>query len=355
MSTISVSGVAPYDVHIGRGILSQVSDGLGSTVRKVLIVHQPSLANLAKTLREQLSTDYEVLLAEIPDGEAAKRVEVAAFCWQILGTADFTRSDAIIGFGGGAATDLAGFVAATWLRGVTLIQVPTTVLGMVDASIGGKTGINTSEGKNLVGSFYAPSVVVADLDILAGLDRKDVLAGFGEIVKCGFIAEPEILDIIERDVGIATNVESEEFQKVVELSVAVKARVVGEDFRESGVREILNYGHTVGHAIEYAERFRWRHGDAVSVGMVFAAELARLAGRLGDDVVERHRSILTSIGLPITYPVGRWNTLVSVMKRDKKARGDLLRFVILDGVARPTILAGPDESLLFAAWQEVGS
>lgn len=355
MTTITVPGTEPYDVHVGRGTLSGIAELIGPGVHKVLIVHQPTLSALAGELRASLSEHYEVLLAEIPDGEAAKRVEVAAFCWQILGTSNFTRSDAIIGFGGGAATDLAGFVAATWLRGVKLIQVPTTVLGMVDAAIGGKTGINTSEGKNLVGSFYAPSVVVADVNILAGLDRMEFLSGFGEIVKCGFIAEPEILDIIERDVALATNAESEEFARLVDLSIGVKARAVGRDFRDHGDREYLNYGHTLGHAIEYAERFRWRHGAAVAVGMVFAAELARLAGRLSDDVVDRHRDILTLIGLPVTYPLGRWNTLTSVMKRDKKARGDLLRFVILDGVARPTILNGPDESLLFAAWQEVGS
>ncbi|MBX3091457.1 MAG: 3-dehydroquinate synthase [Cryobacterium sp.] len=354
MTAITVSGSQPYDVHIGRGIIADVGARLGNSVRKVLLIHQPSLSNLASAMREQLSGEFEVLLAEIPDGEAAKRIEVAAFCWQILGTADFTRSDAIIGFGGGAATDLAGFVASTWLRGVQSILVPTTVLGMVDAAIGGKTGVNTSEGKNLVGTFFAPSAVIADLDILAGLDRAETLSGFAEIVKCGFIADPEILDILERDLGVATDTATTEFQNLVELSVGVKARVVGEDFRETGMREILNYGHTLGHAIEYAERFRWRHGDAVAVGMVFAAELARLAGRLGDDVVARHRALLTGIGLPITYPVGRWNTLMSVMKRDKKARGELLRFVILDDVARPTILPGPDESLLFAAWQEVG-
>lgn len=355
MTIVTVPVSEPYDVYVGRGTFAQLPGLLGTDVKQVLIVHQPSLANLAGELRTTLSENYEVLLAEIPDGDAAKRVEVAAFCWQILGTANFTRSDAIIGFGGGAATDLAGFVAATWLRGVKLIQVPTTVLGMVDAAIGGKTGINTSEGKNLVGSFYSPSAVVADLDILAGLARNEFLSGFGEIVKCGFIAEPEILELIERDVDIATNAESEEFHRLVELSIGVKARVVGNDFREAGQREFLNYGHTVAHAIEFAERYKWRHGAAVSIGMVYAAELARLAGRLSDEVVERHRSILTAIGLPISYPLGRWNTLVSVMKRDKKARGDLLRFVILDDVARPTILSGPDESLLFAAWQEVGS
>lgn len=355
MTAITVPGTTPYEVHVGRGIYAGIPAAVGDDVNKVLIVHQPSLASLAAELRTTLSEHYEVLLAEIPDGDAAKRVEVAAFCWSILGTADFTRSDAIIGFGGGAATDLAGFVAATWLRGVKLIQLPTTVLGMVDAAIGGKTGINTSEGKNLVGSFYAPSAVIADLDILAGLGRMELLSGFGEIVKCGFIAEPEILDIIERDVEVATNPESEEFRRVVELSIGVKARIVGDDFREAGEREFLNYGHTVGHAIEFAERYRWRHGAAVAVGMMYAAELARLAGRLSDDVVDRHRSILTSIGLPVTYPLGRWSTLASVIKRDKKTRGNLLRFVILDAVAKPTILSGPDESLMFAAWHEVGS
>ena len=354
-TTIAVGGVAPYDVHVGRDILGLLSEELGSTVQKVLIVHQPSLATLAAQLRTRLSAHYEVLLAEIPDGEAAKRVEVAAFCWQILGSADFTRSDAIIGFGGGAATDLAGFVAATWLRGVPLIQVPTTLLGMVDASVGGKTGINTAEDKNLVGAFYPPQAVIADLDVLAGLDQKEILTGFAEVVKCGFIAEPEILYIIERDVDLATNSSSDEFRRLVELSIQVKARVVSEDLTDKGVREILNYGHTLAHAIEYTERFQWRHGAAVAVGMMFAAELARLAGRLSDEVVDRHRSILESLQLPVTYPVGRWKSLLAVMKRDKKARGDLLRFIILDDIARPTVLAGPDQSLLFAAYQEIGS
>ena len=243
-----------------------------------------------------------MLLAEIPDAEAGKRVEVAAFCWQVLGQADFTRSDAVIGFGGGAVTDLAGFVAATWLRGVRLVQVPTTVLGMVDAAVGGKTGINTAEGKNLVGAFYAPRAVVADLDTLDSLPRNEILAGFAEVVKCGFIADPEILDIIEADVDRATDPRTPEFRRLVELSIGIKARVVGEDFTEQGLREILNYGHTLGHAIEHAERYQWRHGAAVAVGMMFAAELARLSGRLSDEVADRHRSILESLSLPVELP-----------------------------------------------------
>ena len=357
MSTITITamGVDPYDILVGRDILSTLPALIGPNARKVLIVHPATLGARAERLRESLSADFEVLLAEIPDAETGKRVEVAAFCWQVMGQADFTRTDVIIGFGGGAVTDLAGFVAATWLRGIRLINVPTTLLGMVDASIGGKTGINTNEGKNLVGAFHAPAGVVVDLDTLDGLSQMEILAGFGEVVKCGFIGEPEILDIIERNVDVATDSASEEFRRMVELSIRLKARVVSEDFKENGLREILNYGHTLGHAIEYAERFQWRHGAAVAIGMVYAAELARLTGRLPDAVVDRHRSILTSLQLPISYPTGRWQTLLSVMKRDKKARGALLRFIVLDDIAKPTVLTGPDESLLFAAYQEIGS
>jgi len=354
-TAITVPGVDPYEIVVGRDILSTLPALIGPDARKVLIVHPATLGARAERLREVLSTDFEVLLAEIPDAENGKRVEVAAFCWQVMGQSDFTRTDVVIGFGGGAVTDLAGFVAATWLRGIRLINVPTTLLGMVDASIGGKTGINTNEGKNLVGAFHAPAGVVVDLDTLEGLSQMEILAGFGEVVKCGFIGEPEILDIIERNVDVATNSSSDEFRRMVELSIGLKARVVGQDFKEKGLREILNYGHTLGHAVEYAERFQWRHGAAVAIGMVYAAELARLTGRLPDSAVDRHRNILTSLQLPISYPVGRWQTLLSVMKRDKKARGALLRFIVLDDIGKPTVLTGPDESLLFAAYQEIGS
>ncbi|MFU8947987.1 3-dehydroquinate synthase [Mycetocola zhadangensis] len=355
ITTIEVTGTDAYTVEVGRTILDRIPAALGDNVSKVLLVHPPTLAEKAEALRASLAGRYQVLLAEIPDAETGKRVEVAAFCWQIMGQADFTRTDAVIGFGGGATTDVAGFVAATFLRGVRLVQVPTTVAGMVDAAIGGKTGINTNEGKNLVGSFYAPAGVIVDFDLLDTLSKNEILAGFAEIVKCGFIAEPEILDLIEADVDRVTDPSTDEFRRVVELSIALKARVVSEDFKEGGLREILNYGHTLGHAIEHAERYQWRHGAAVAVGMMFAAELSRLAGRLPDAVADRHRSILDSLSLPTEYPVGRWNTLLATMKRDKKARAGMLRFIVLDDVAKPTVLAGPETSLLFTAYQEIGS
>ncbi|GAA3021326.1 3-dehydroquinate synthase [Microbacterium dextranolyticum] len=352
---ITVPGENGYDIVIGRGILERVGASLAPTVRKVLVIHPPTLAARAGELREILQDGgaREVLLAEIPDAESGKRVEVAAFCWQVLGQADFTRTDAVVGFGGGAVTDLAGFVAATWLRGVDLVQVPTTVLGMVDAAVGGKTGINTAEGKNLVGAFWPPRAVVCDLDLLDSLSRNERVAGFAEVVKAGFIWYPEILDLIEADPEAAVDPRSDAFRRCIELAIEMKARVVGEDLREAGLREVLNYGHTLGHAIEHAERYQWRHGAAISVGMLFAAELSRLAGRLSDDVAGRHRRILELLGLPTSYRGGAWSQLLATMQRDKKTRGAMLRFIVLDDLARPTVLQAPDESLLFAAYQEV--
>jgi 3-dehydroquinate synthase len=270
-----------------------------------------------------------------------------------MGQADFTRSDAIVGFGGGSTTDLAGFVAATWLRGVKLIQIPTTLLGMVDAAIGGKTGINTSEGKNLVGVFYAPSAVIIDLDTLGSLNRNEILAGFGEVAKYGFIDDERILELIEADVAVATDPTSEVFAEIVERCVRIKARVVSNDFKESGLREILNYGHTLGHAIELAERYKWRHGAAIAIGMVFVAELANLAGKLSDADLDRHRSIFKLLGLPTEYKAEKWDQLLAAMQRDKKSRAGSLRFVVLEGIGKPTILTAPPIELMHAAYQEL--
>lgn len=353
---ISVTGSESYEIAVGRGIVSTIADAFDERVAKVLIIHTPTVGRVAEDLRESLQNQYEqVLLAEVPDAESAKRVEVAAFCWGILGQADFTRSDAIIGLGGGAVTDLAGFVAATWLRGVEVVHVPTTVLGMVDAAVGGKTGINTAEGKNLVGAFYAPRAVICDLDLLETLPKNEILAGFAEVAKAGFIADPKILDLIEADVDRATDPSTPEFREALERAIAVKAAVVSEDFREGGTREILNYGHTLGHAIEHAERYQWRHGVAVAIGMMFAAELGRMAGSLSDEAVERHRRVLTLLGLPQAYPAGRWPGLLATMQRDKKARAGMLRFIVLDDIAKPRVLAGVDQSVLQFAYQEIAS
>ena len=353
ITRITVGAEKPYPVVIGRNLLEDVPQFLEGA-KKVLVVHPVGLAVSAEQLRDYLiSKGFDVLLAGVPDNEEAKRIEVAAFCWGVLGKAEFSRTDIVIGFGGGTITDLAGFVAATWLRGVGIVQIPTTLLAMVDAAVGGKTGVNTTEGKNLVGVFHSPSAVVVDLETLATLPKNEVLAGFAEVVKCGFIKDPGILDLIELDFEKAVNPSSDAFLELVQRSVQVKADVVASDFRESGLREILNYGHTLGHAIELAERYKWRHGAAISIGMIFVAELAHLNGRLSLEAVQRHRELFTKLGLPTSYQAEKWPQLLANMQVDKKSRGGNLRFVVLDDIGKPTIMQAPTEEILFAAYQEI--
>jgi 3-dehydroquinate synthase len=344
---IRVAGDRPYEVVIGPGAQAELGLLLAGTARAA-VVHAPPLAAAAGAAVETLQTAgvaAEALV--VPDGEAAKTAAVAARLWDELGRLNLTRSDAVVGLGGGAVTDLAGFVAATWLRGVRVVQVPTSVLGMVDAAVGGKTGIDTAAGKNLVGAFHPPVGVLADTDVLTGLPEAEFRSGLAEVVKCGFIADGAILDRLTADPTGRRDLE-----ELVERSVQVKADAVGEDLYDTGRREHLNYGHTLGHAIERLEDFRWRHGEAVAVGLVFAAELAGHAGLLARADVDRHRTLISAMGLPTTY-AGDWPRLQELMRRDKKARGASLRFVVLDGLGNPTILTDPDQAWLDAAWAAV--
>ena len=347
-TTIPVGGERPYDVLVGRDLLAALPPLLPGAAQ-VAVLYAGPLKDYATRVADALAgAGTAPLPLELPDAEAGKNVEVAARCWDALGAANFTRTDAVVGVGGGAVTDVAGFVAACWLRGVRVVQVPTSLLGMVDAAVGGKTGVNIAAGKNLVGAFHPPAGVLCDLSTLDTLPPVDLVAGLAEVVKCGFIADPAILDLIERDGAAA-------FQELIERSVRVKARVVSEDLRESGLREILNYGHTLGHAIEKHEGYAWRHGHAISVGLVFAAALGRHSGRLAPHIADRHRNVLTALGLPVRYPAEAWPDLRAAMRVDKKARGATLRFVVLDDLARPAILESPSDELLEAAYAEVAS
>ncbi|MGC5032091.1 3-dehydroquinate synthase [Micromonospora sp. DT229] len=355
VTRIPVGGEQPYDVLVGRGLLDTLP-GLLPDATRVAVLHAPPLKELADAISDRLgAAGLTPLPIEVPDAEAGKHVDVAAACWDRLGAAGFTRTDAVIGVGGGAVTDLAGFVAACWLRGVRWVPVATSLLGMVDAAVGGKTGINTTAGKNLVGAFHPPVGVLADLSTLDTLPPVDLAAGLAEVIKCGFIADPAILDLVERDPAGAVDPTGPVTRELIERAIRVKAEVVGGDLRESGVREVLNYGHTLAHAIEKVEGYRWRHGHAVSVGLVYAAELARLAGRLDADTAARHRAVLTALDLPTRYAAEAWPRLLETMRVDKKARGNLLRFVVLDGPARPALLEGPDDDLLRSAYAAVSA
>lgn len=348
MAVVGVAGPSPYDIHVGRNNLDDAANRVAEIgARRALIVHQGPLTEVAQSLAAKLdAAGIEAVPAEIPDAEAGKTLEVTGGLWDLLGERRFSRQDVVVGLGGGAATDLAGFVAATWMRGIRVVQVPTSLLAMVDAAVGGKTGINTAAGKNLVGAFHEPDSVYIDLDRIDTLPREEVVSGSAELVKTGFIADPVILDLY-RDGA------EKHWDELVERSVAVKANVVGQDLRESGLREILNYGHTLGHAIERREDYRWRHGNAVAVGMMFVAHLAESRSLIDASLVALHEDILTAAGLPTRYEAGVFDELYDAMTRDKKNRDGRIRFVVLDGLASCTRLEDATIEEMRAAYEKI--
>ena len=351
---IKVGGDYPHEVVVGTGVLGELPSLVGPQARAVAVIHARGQDQVAAAVCEALDQVGYVVHAEaVPDGEAAKEISVAAGLWSRLASREIGRRDVIVGVGGGAVTDLAGFTAATWLRGVRVVLVPTTLLGMADAAIGGKTAVNIPEGKNLVGAFHPPAGVLADLATLATLPLAEYVSGLAEVIKAGFIADPVILDLVEADPAAAARPGGQHERELVERAVAMKAAVVSADLREAGQREFLNYGHTLGHAIEREENFTMRHGEAVAIGMVYAAAVGQAVGRLDQATARRHHEILAAVGLPTSYRAGAWPQLRRAMSVDKKARAARLRFVVLDGLARPGILADPPEELLEQAYAEV--
>ena len=269
--------------------------------------------------------DAKIILT--PEGEEQKTVSTFSKLLQEVADLNLDRKSLIIGIGGGATTDLSGFVAATYMRGIDWVAIPTSIAGMVDASIGGKTGINLNAGKNLVGAFHSPIEVIVDMNWLETLSPRDVKAGLAESVKCGFILDKRILELFIE--GYEKNL-----PEIVERSIQVKATVVSKDFKESFEREDLNYGHTLGHAIERDSDYSLRHGEAVSIGMIFAAEVSHIASKLPLESVKLHYEILGSLDLPTSYRIDAWTNLVGYMAMDKKRRSSAIRFVTLESIGR---------------------
>jgi 3-dehydroquinate synthase len=354
MTTIPVGGDLPYQVVIGAGVLGELPAMVGRDAHPVVVIHPGGLGRQARPVCQVLrKAGYLVHAEVIPDGEAAKDLDTVAGLWSRLAARRVSRSGTIVAVGGGAASDAAGFVAATWLRGVRLVLVPTSLLAMVDAAVGGKTAINIAAGKNLVGAFHPPAGVLADLGFLASLPPREYVSGLAEVIKAGFIADPRILELIEAGPAAAAQPGGPAEPELVERAIRMKAQVVSADLRDSGPREFLNYGHTLGHAIELAECYRIRHGEAVAIGMMFAARAAVLAGRLDEQTAGRHAEILRAAGLPVSYAGAPWPALREAMAVDKKTRAARLRLVVLDGVARPGILNDPPERLLRQAYAEI--
>lgn len=321
MKRLKIKAERKYEIQVGIDYLDLISK-IQEKHQRVLIVVPKKIAQLTKIKAIKNTT-----LVIVPDGEAQKDVNSLQKVWDVLAKNNFSRSDAIIGLGGGATTDLAGFAAASWLRGISWYAIPTSLAAMVDASIGGKTGINAVTGKNLIGAFHSPSGVYIDLKFLETLPKRDISAGLAEVIKCGFIADRKILELLSSDLL--------DFQEIIFKTIAVKVKVVNKDFKESKLREILNYGHTLGHAIEKHSKYKLRHGEAVAIGMVFAAELSNIVGDLPRDIVEDHRKILNTFNLPTRYSKAHYAAVVKLMQSDKKVKENQVRFIGISKIGKP--------------------
>ena len=343
-----------YDIICGRGILDQVGDRLTAAgVRRAVVVSDAAVAaSHARRVSESLAArGIQFIPVEIPSGEASKSLSEAGRVWGILAERAVDRSTHIVAVGGGVVGDLAGFVAATFARGIPVWQVPTTLVAQVDSAIGGKTGINLPAGKNLVGAFWQPSGVFSDIDTLATLPNREYLSGLAEVVKYGMIFDPGFFAWLEAHAAELVDRSPEPLAHAVERSAALKAAVVERDEREiTGARAALNYGHTFAHAFETAAGYgRLLHGEAVAIGMSCAARLAADMGRIAADIPGRQDAILTSLGLPISLagvgPLAA-DELLAIMARDKKSVGGRLRFVLPSRIGAVDLVADVDEPLV---------
>jgi 3-dehydroquinate synthase len=339
MKIIDVVAERNYSVVVGANGPDEIKS-ISAEHRKVLLVAPTALIKLFK-----LKESKNLSIISTPAGENQKRIKVLESVWRKCAAVGIERSDAIIGFGGGATTDLAGFAAATWLRGIDWYAMPTSLAGMVDASIGGKTGLNSQSGKNLIGSFYSPRSVLIDTSYLTKLPARDLSAGMAEVIKCGFISDYKILNLVQDDVI--------DFDQLIYRAVKVKAKVVAKDFKESKLREILNYGHTLGHAIEKDSKFRLRHGEAVSIGMVFAAELSNELVGLSKEVVDLHRVLSSNFKLPISYPKSRWKSLSALLLKDKKVKQGKVRFIGISKIGKPVWLEDVPSNTLARVYERI--
>ncbi len=349
MKTIEVRhGQGSYPVHVGHGLL-----GLADVVQRhlqgrILTVTDDRVAGLyLERLTAQLSDQPEHQSLVLPNGEEHKTVASWQRIVDALVNLGAQRDATVLALGGGVIGDMAGFAAACYMRGIRVIQVPTTLLAQVDAAVGGKTGVNHSQGKNLIGAFHAPAAVIADTDTLSSLDRRDYCAGLAEVVKYGAIRDPEFFDWLEDHAEALNAREPEPLLEAVYQSVRNKAEVVAADERESGQRALLNFGHTFGHALETATAYRaYRHGEAVAIGMALASRLSELLGLSATGTAERMTRLLQRLDLPTSLPepLDR-DRLVDLMRLDKKNRDEQIRLILLDGIGQARILPCPSHDI----------
>jgi 3-dehydroquinate synthase len=352
-------GDRSYNILIGAGIL----DRIGALCSEVglkgncLIITDENVGGLyAETVFQSLEkAGYSVSIVTMPPGEPTKCGENVFALQSECVKAGLDRHSFIVALGGGVIGDLAGFVAATYLRGIDFVQVPTSLLSMVDSSVGGKTGVNIPEGKNLVGAFYQPRMVLADLDTLKTLPPREYAAGLAEVVKYGIIYDAEFFQTLEENIeGLADVNNSELLAKMVGRSCEVKADVVAQDEREGGLRAILNFGHTVGHAIENVAGYgQYVHGEAVAIGSVYAARASAERTGLSQSEVERIENIFQALELPVTAPGLEWSALREALSVDKKTVGGMPKFVLVSEIGTSSIGNEIPEDLMETLWKEL--
>lgn len=348
-------GKDSYPVFIGENILPSVGDFLQKlpaglqTGTKIMVVTNPTVYGLyGQTVLDSLAgAGFVPVLGEIPDGEKYKTLDSARTLYDIAFDNGLDRKCAVLALGGGVIGDLAGFVAATYMRGLPFIQVPTTLLAQVDSSVGGKVAVNHPKGKNIIGAFYQPKMVIADIKTLNTLAARELRAGMAEVIKYGVIWDREFFDFLEREQAAVTGLRAREIIRVVSTSCSIKARVVEQDETEQNLRAILNYGHTFGHAYEALTHYRtYVHGEAVAIGMISAAAAAVKLGMLSAGEQDQIRNLIRLYGLPEKFGQLAPEAVIESMYHDKKAVGGQIKYILPEAIGRVQIVSGLDRDIL---------
>ena len=344
-----------YDILVSSGALAEIGPAVARREgRRAVLITDDAVAetHAAAAARSLAAAGVDLLTIRVASGEPSKSVTEASRIWERMAEHAVDRKTHVVAVGGGVVGDLAGFVAASFSRGLPFWQVPTTLVAMVDSAIGGKTGINLEAGKNLVGAFWQPLGVFADIGTLTTLPDREFRSGLAEVVKYGMILDAAFFEWLERHTGPILDRDAAALATIVERSAALKAGVVEQDEREqTGLRAALNYGHTFGHAFEAASGYgSLLHGEAVSIGMHAAARLAEAAGRIGPDIVARQLALLTAFGLPVAIPpmAAAADDLLAIMARDKKSVGGRLRFVLPSRIGHVDVVEGVDPHMVRA-------
>jgi 3-dehydroquinate synthase len=347
------SRAGAYDVDIGPGLLRGLAEdpSAAGISGRVAVVTDSNVRRLwGDGLRDALAgAGLAPLLLEVPPGEGSKTLARADALWTGLIEAGLGRGDTVLALGGGVVGDLAGFVAATFHRGMRLLQLPTTLLAQVDSSVGGKTAVNHPLGKNMIGAFHQPSAVIIDTATLSTLPEREYVAGIAEVIKYGAACDATFFDWIESHVDRMLSRDADAIAHAVHESCRIKAQVVARDEREAGERAVLNFGHTFGHAIEAATGYgTWLHGEAVAAGMVLATALSQRVSGLGVDDANRLKRLIDRAGVPVAPPVLGFDRWMELMARDKKAESGAMRFVLLKALGAASVRSGIDEADLRA-------